>query len=474
MRILVSWAGVRLGVCLGAIVLAWPAHAASSAEPADVKPLPQPLTLKYALSLADGAHPELELARAGIDRARAEVMQAESASGWNAYLEARARWGQPPDISPDQSHNDHRIGLVISKQLYDFGRSEHNTEAAQYDVKGRGLLFLDARQQRRIEIMRRYFDVILADLRYMRDNEDMAVVYVALDKLRDRRQLGQASDIDVLKKEAEYQRIREKRTQSQNQQRSTRERLALALNRPDDVPDTLSPPDLPWLKRKVPDDVTSLVEQALANNPVLRSLQAQLAAARERVAALRAAGRPVLRGEAETFAYSRELGSNDSWRAGVVLHVPLLTGGSVDAAVARGQAGVYSLEARVQQMQLSVRQAVLDAWLSLQTLAVQRKAAEAESDYRDLYLDRSRALYDMEVRTDLGDAMVRITDAQLKAASTDFQIAISWARLDALTGRLLENPDEAPASRGDMAGAAAAGTESSAPVKAGPAQRTDG
>jgi hypothetical protein len=55
-------------------------------------------------------------------------------------------------------------------------------------------------------------------------------------------------------------------------------------------------------------------------------------------------------------------------------------------------------------------------------------------DYRDLYLDRSRALYEMEVKTDLGDSMVEVSEARLKFAKVKFNTALTWARLDALIG----------------------------------------
>lgn len=44
------------------------------------------------------------------------------------------------------------------------------------------------------------------------------------------------------------------------------------------------------------------------------------------------------------------------------------------------------------KLQLDVRQAVLDAWLELETLYAARQAASDYTDYRDLYLDLNRAL----------------------------------------------------------------------------------
>lgn len=62
-------------------------------------------------------------------------------------------------------------------------------------------------------------------------------------------------------------------------------------------------------------------------------------------------------------------------------------------------------------------------------------------DYRELYLDRSRALYELEVKTDLGDAMTEISAVRLDMAQAEFDWMMTQARLKALAGRLL--PEEA-------------------------------
>ncbi|MEF3193885.1 MAG: transporter, partial [Halothiobacillaceae bacterium] len=72
---------------------------------------------------------------------------------------------------------------------------------------------------------------------------------------------------------------------------------------------------------------------------------------------------------------------------------------------------------------------------------VLRKAAAGDKvreDYRELYLDRSRALYEMEVSTDLGDSMVQMSDARLRSMRTLFALSLAWAELDALLGRPVE------------------------------------
>lgn len=417
--------------------------AAEQKQPADA--LPEPLTLEYALSLVDEATPDIEQLQADIMAAEAGVLDAESATGFNAYIEARAQWVEPADVVSAQGNEDHRLGLITNKILYDFGRSSAAESAANYTLSARQLQFADARRQRRIRIMQNFFDVLLADLQFNRYNEEMAVVFIAMDRMKDRRELGQASDLDVLEKEVEYQRIRHLRYKSENEQRLTRARLAQVLNRPGSLPSVLATPELKYLKRKL-GEVGSYQKAALKNNPVVTSLRMRLAAAEQSVEQARSTNNPRLKGQLEAYSYERDLGSSDKWRAGVILEVPLWTGGSSDANVAKALAGLYRSRAQLRDIERRIEQAVLEVWLELDALRIRLQEMETASDYRELYLDRSRALYEMEVRTDLGDSMVRVSEAERNLKKTQFDITLGWERLEALVGQdlALFKPTEEP------------------------------
>ncbi len=411
--------------------LAGEALAASQQEP---PPLPEPLTLEHALSLADEPHPALVEAQAELERAEAARQRVAADSGIQAALESRLQWVEPSAVSPNQDHDDHLIGVSVRKRLYDFGRTEARLFAADAEIKSQELLYADARTQRRLDIMGAYFDVLLADLRYARDNEAMAVAYVELDRLRDRREQGQVSDIEVLEAETAYQHTRRRRYASDVRRRSTRAQLALLLNRPGMLSANLVEPQLAQLDRKLP-AIEELQQLALAWNPQLQALREQVEAARQRVQAARAGKYPVIDGALEAAEYTRELGSSDALRGGVTLRVPLYTGGAIDSEIARRQAELKGLAARLAAREMEVRQAALELWQEVYVLRAQRDQARVTLDYRDLYLDRSRALYELDVRTDLGDSMVQFSAARLLQAETRYRLALALGRLDALLGR---------------------------------------
>jgi len=408
-------------------------HAVCQAAEQQAPALPEPLTLEYALSLAEEVTPEMQLLQADILQAEAGIKDAESLTGFNSNVEMRAGYVDPPALSPDQDNEDYRLGIIASKTLYDFGQSHAAEDAAQQLLASSKYNYFDARQRRRIKIMRRYFDVILADLQFSRYNEEMAVVFIDMDRITERRKLGQASDIEVLEKETAYQRIRHLRYKSQNEQRRTRALLAQVLNRPGMLPDSLATPELKSIKRKLA-EVEKYQQVALAHNALLKSLQAQVAGLEQSVIQARRSDNPVLTGKIEAYSYSRDLSSNDRLRAGVVLEIPLWSGGTRDAKQATAQAALYRVRARRQQAELDIKQNVLETWLELDALNVNLEEMHTTADYRELYLDRSRALYEMEVKADLGDSMVLVTEAERNLRDVEFRIALAWERLDALTG----------------------------------------
>lgn len=403
----------------------------------NIESLPEPFTLEKALEFADRYHPDLAISESLVKQAEAGVLQADATDDLDIRVQALAQWIDPAENSPYQQSDNHRLSLLVDKPLYDFGMQATRKEQANKNLQAQQYLHINARQQRRLNIMRRFFDVLLADVNFYRYNEEMATAFVRLDKLRDRFELGQVSELEILKQDVEFQKMRRLRLASQNNQRLTRSALALSLGNPKLIADTLSKPELPVLTRKLP-EVDVLQKQALENNVSIKSLRSQLQAAQQAVELARSSDNPVLKGQLEAHEYSRETGSTDSWRAGLVLEVPLSKGGRTDANVARYRARVYEAQAMLNKSEAVLQQEVLQLWLELEALQSKREEMLALTDYSELYLDKSRALYEMEVRSTLGDAMITVTKAQYESLKADLDLAYAWTRMDALTGSMIK------------------------------------
>jgi outer membrane protein TolC len=434
--------------------LSWPAVAAEHAAEHAAEPvpatdaLPEPLNLDHALSLADEPHPDLQIAAAETDIAQAQRDQARAAYGFNAGINAEARWIEPSQFALDQSHNDSQASLVVSKPLYDFGRTRANIAAADAALSGQQLRYTATKTRHRLSILERYLNVLLADLRFRVEDEAMAIAYVRVDRARDQHELGQVSEIALLAAETQYQETRSARYAAQAQQRISRVALAEALNRPGQLSSTLEEPALDVIAAEPP-TLEELVAEVLRNNTHLRALRAATEAAREQMQAARAADRPVITGRAEANEYQRTTSSDDPWAVGVQLDIPLYTGGRSSAERAQARAESDRSEAELARAELELRQGAQTLWEEIEVLRASREEAQTRIDYRELYLDRSRTLYEMEVNSDLGDAMVVSSQARLRQAEIEYRLLLNWAQLNALRGRPLfaaavAQEDEAP------------------------------
>lgn len=402
---------------------------------AETPPWPEPLTLEFALGLASDEHPKLQIATAEIEQAKAQQLQIEAETGFEATLSAQLRWVDPPAIAYDQSSDDHRLSLLLNKPLYDFGRTTAKKEASQSYLNSREYAYKDSLSRHRIAIMAAFFDVLLADQAYARDTEEMAMTYVRSDRAKYRNEMGQLSDIELMEKRSEFQASRLRQAQSAAAQRTSRAHLANLLNYPGQLPSELLEPQLDFATRQIPEEIDAWFSALEQGSPEMLALAAQRDTARAQLGLAKSDDNPVLRGQVEVAEYSREMGSNDRWRAGVVLDVPLLDGGRSGALQAERRAELHRLEASMEQQRRELQQQVLELWNELKTLKVAEQRLVAERAYRDLYLDRSRALYELEVASDLGDSMVRMSALRYRVMKMKFSTALAWARLDALLGQ---------------------------------------
>ena len=395
-------------------------------------PLPEPLTLDVALEAA-ADHPAVALGQAGLVQlqADADAVRARDDVDIGATLEARVI--EPSPNALDQGHNDSRATLYARKRLYDFGHTAALEAAAATSVQGGEIRARIEATRHRLAVIQAFFAVLLADLEYARDNEAMAVAYVRADRSRDRAELGQLSDVELLQRESGYQQLRMQRVRSQARQRSSRAQLAQLLNRPEQLSANLVRPDLASNNEPVP-EYEQLLAAALDQNPGLLALRADLAAAQQTLDAARTGRRPVLTGSLEAAANERDISSRNPFEAGLQLQIPLYDGRRTDADVARAQAEVYRLQEQLRAHELELRQLLLELVLDIQTLQSQREQVRIFRQSRQLNFDRAQAEYELELKTDFGDALIGQSESALLEAQTEFALAQNRARLGALTG----------------------------------------
>lgn len=404
---------------------------------ADTLSLPDPLTLEFATAQASAEnHYQIIEAAASLEQVQSRVYHAQSLSEWQAKLELQASVFEPSPLAVDQSTNEFATRLHIEKLLYDFGRSTLLQESADLQHEAVRNYLSHVLDQRRLEITRQFLAVLLADLKFSHDQEAMDIAWVQHDNAKEKHALRQLSDVDLLALENQYQNLRYQRLQSENFQRSTRTQLAEMINCPGELASNLQRPVFS-LQRELP-DYQHLVDAALAKNARLHLLQAGVAAAQKKMESAQQQTRPSLNAEMDLMDSSVERSSQDDWRASLILTIPLLEQQSVKAQVSAERSQWMLQRAMLLQEQTHVRQRVLWLWQQIQLLNTRLQQIRIAADYNELYLDRSRALYELEVKTDLGDAMVAMSETRYQQAQVEFDLALAWLELDMMTNVTIE------------------------------------
>ncbi|MCP4876718.1 MAG: TolC family protein [Gammaproteobacteria bacterium] len=396
--------------------------------------LPEPLSLEAAL---ETSHNPLHFDLVEIDQhlraARAEMGIQQGDNGFSLDLVGRIREvGLSDAADDDDESNDSAASLILSKPLYDFGLQ--NSRETQLELQLQALeqqkrLVIE---QRRLRIMEQYFAVLNADNDFISENEALAIGFIRYDNAVQDQELGLVAAIEVVRLQSEYEVIRQKRYLAEHQQRLTRAILAESMGYPGQLPSDLDIPQIDT-RRKLSGDIEALVAQALQRSQEARVVSANTQAARAAIGIAEATDNPSLELEFQVSSYERESRLRDDWRASLYFQIPLYSsspGNNVDLAKARYRQAI----ADQQQLQSHLRLEVLGLWQKIQQLGFKIQGKIVEQDYRDRYLDRSRAEYELEFKTDLGDSMVLYSRSNTERLRALYAFELAYQRLVSLVG----------------------------------------
>lgn len=397
-------------------------------------PLPEPLTLESALDYATtlrGAvawQQQSEVAR--LEQRRAELEQRQAPQ---LDLEGRLRWRGVTDEGLDPRFDDHRLALLYRQQLTDFGRTDLSWQALDLSEQEVQLQERQRTYQQRLEVMQRFFAVLLADLHNNYLDERLSIAFIRFDRQRERQLLGQSSELEGLRLESAYQQILLEKRQAQNDQRYQRSLLATVLGHTGQLPSELLMPSLTYPpEQPLPpfDKVNQLLQQ---HNLQLAVVEQQLAVLQRQQLALDRGFGATLHGEAEVADGPAEAedGAN-RWRIGLKLTLPLSDRGQRNAELAVVAAQRAERQSEQQQLRDRLYNRALELWLQLSELSQQLQASRVHTLYREYYLDNSRANYEMEFQADLGDAMIEMSVAQKRYLQTQMALMLAHEELDAL------------------------------------------
>ncbi len=391
--------------------------------------LDNPLTLGKALEIAriEG----LAEIKTKLDIELLNIELNNKKNVFNAKYSLEARTGQRESYLLRE--DDNQGFLHINKLFYD--------EEANVEINSKKILLTSQKTylkkifiERKINVMRTFFDTLSADLEYYYRDEALAMAAVRSNRAEDYIPYGTSSDVEVLKNSSKMLEEFNLRLQVESKQRLHRAKLAELLNSRDNLPDKLIRPDLSTYWDREVISFEKIKENVLTNNLDLNIMYASLKSLKEELQNKKKDYQVKIDGDIRLGeqSYSRE--KEGQWRFGVNLSVPLYDGGDKEYEIKKLELEIKSKEIEIEEFKAQLNIDVLTLWLSLNELKNNKIALQKKLEYKDLYLEKARANYEMNIKSDLGDAMTELTKSEWLYAKNEFDFVITWEKLNLLAG----------------------------------------
>jgi outer membrane protein TolC len=476
----------------------------------------RPLTLEQALDLAEPASDQIEIARAGVMRARGQRIQAVSQrypqiSGTASYSRALAsqfsslsssdtttqtgpqncgKFTPNPTLPVDQRldslehavdcstngspfsslgslpfgrENTWQYGLNLSQNLFAGGRIAAQVSAADAGRRSADIRLASTRAQLVLDVSQAYYDAALADRLVQIAEATLAQAEETLRQTQLAAQVGNQPEFELLRAQVTRDNQRPVVIQRRADRDIAYERLRLLLNLPEGAPLQLTTPlndQAPVPVARFASDPNLLGDTTTANRAPVRQAVETVNQQESQLRVAKAQRWPTvsLVSNYGRVGYPSGFfpGWNDfstNWTVGAQLSIPLFTGGRIRGDELVAQAGVAEARATLEQTKV---QAQLDTRTALQQLASARAQWEATAGTVE---QATRAYSIAEIRYREGlSTQTELTDSRILLQQAEANRAQAARDLQIAQVRVALLPDlpfNAAAAAGAAAGASA-------------------
>lgn len=410
-----------------------------------------PLTLQECVHEALAANPDLGAAAARTDAADAAAAvvaagrrpRLDLTAGY-LYSERAQRLAQPsfPGEPLRYANDIAEAALELRAPLYAGGRLAAAVRAADFAAASSRLASAATRQDLVLEVAAAYLAAVA-------QRSAVEAVQASLDALdgqlavaRVMEEVGRIAPLDRLKVEVRAAAVRQLLSRTRRDRELVLNHLAALLGR-DPGARSIEVGETPVLPA-VDDGRDELVAETLAGRPELMIARYELESAHEALAIAVGERRPEVDAYARYTARSAVLPNHDDLpgheqygAAGLVLRLPLATGGALKARAAEARARVREAEQRARAVELWVTEEVR------QSLAAQQEAAEREAVARGalaqareaFVVERSNYELGRSTVNDVLDAQAALLEAELAHAEASHDLALAAISVTRAAGR---------------------------------------
>lgn len=409
---------------------------------------PAPLTLKEAWEIALKNHPHIQsdelLARAteqDIDITRSNFLPQVWGSAVGTGAANNTRIAASGGINNPLVISRGSLGVSLSQLITDFGRTGNQVQAAKALADAAAAQTADTREQVLLGVTQAYFDALRAQALLRVAEATLATRNQFLGQITVLHDVGRRSDLDLSIARQQVAEAELLQTQAQGGVDDAFAVLSQALGYGGQRKFALQVPST----GTAPSDFDALARRAIDQNPELRALRAKARAARLTYEAERALNYPTVSavGYAGVTPFHDDNRIDDNYTAaGIVLNVPLFTGGRLSAEGQKAELYADALGRDLQARENELARYLRVAWNGVQTSYKSIDTSKQMLDSANKALELTSAGYQIGRNSivDLSQVQLNQVRAEIANVNAVYDYSIQRAVLEYRVGDLSSTP----------------------------------
>lgn len=393
------------------------------------------ITLEQVINLSKKTSFEQKNILYEIQKSDTSLKQTDQNYYPNIYLDTQLGREQNLEKNENVSMNDSFAYIVWKNNLYD--STDSLVKSNLIDTKKlQELKLQESFQKRKIVAMQYFFDVKLTVMYHQYILEVLAMDAIQKNRLKDVQDVGRTSDIALLESEAAMQHSSAKNYKAQQEIFIQKQKLTNFLGLDFYKVKSFVTPNLDKYLTKIIPEADQLKQLAYKHDPTILKLNQKITTVQNEIGSI---NRDYHFKLTSTVMYGKEDQktvdiSDNRYEARLSFQVPLYDAGGDSNKVETLRIEKMRLKNKLdeykQALALKIDQLVVELGYKKRMI----KAASTNLDFRNLYLDKARVLYDQDRASDLGDSMTLLSKAEYEYAKAKYEYVMAYENLNLLTG----------------------------------------
>ncbi|MBF0291033.1 MAG: TolC family protein [Nitrospinae bacterium] len=365
------------------------------------------------------------------------AVDAENGAWWPQVSASFGRSRLLPQPDSSETVDDSVWAVTARQKIYDFGKTNGAVEKRKLEKSEAERRLARGLQVLQHDVAARYYDYLLSVQTVDALMQTNAIAYVEYDKAREKNEAGLVAQRVVSGLYAVSRAEKLKLERAKKEMEIKLAALQELIGSPIGDYFEVEPPSEEPPRFTLPEE-TGVFNAAVKSRPETQELDDRIAGLRAQIGETRSSHYPLIEGVAEVGDSDRRLPSRNKWEVGIRAKMDIFDGftrrSREEELTARATALVFEKETLERKIRMEIKSALGELSLADIKMELAKAGVTAAQDN----LDFARTQYELNLLTELGDALSRYAEAKVEWLRASYGVRMELERLNLATGGALK------------------------------------